>query len=324
MKTLSICKTTTGVIAFTLLCAATSVSFAAPFTLTNGVGDTKVSIGVDGFGAFGSAAGSHTTDAFYDPLGAIGSDQTTFESFVAIRIGSSGTRTFLSSGPVSGLPNPVVAGTALSGSSVFSHSGLDFALTQTLSTLFTGVTPTGSILTQTYSILNPGTSAVSFELVRYLDGDLLFDSSLSDGGGRIFSGGTEILFETDAAVGTAVSTTFVGITATGGTIPALGRYEISPWSGLRSAILAGTALGDFVFGDGADPDQFIDVGPGYDVTLALNNIFTLGAGASTVYTTTTIFGSGDPAAVGSPVPDSGATLMLLSLGLGFLAWSRRK
>lgn len=96
-------------------------------------------------------------------------------------------------------------------------------------------------------------------LVRYLDGDLLFDGSFGgDGGGRLFSGPTEVLFETDSATGSATSTTFVGITAEGGTIPGTGRYEVDSFAGLRGRIIAGTALDDTVTGDGGNADQFID------------------------------------------------------------------
>src|SRR5947199_355359 len=75
----------------------------------------------------------------------------------------------------------------------------------------------GSRLTQAYTFTNPSASAVSFELVRYLDGDLQFDQSITDGGGRLVLNGVETLFETDSATGTADPTTFVGISASGGT-----------------------------------------------------------------------------------------------------------
>jgi len=43
---------------------------------------------------------------------------------------------------------------------------------------------------------------LSTDLVRYFDGDLGFDGSLIDGG-RLVANGTEILFETDSATGSA-------------------------------------------------------------------------------------------------------------------------
>lgn len=289
---------------------------ASAFILTNGIGDGRLRISVDGYGSSGMGVvfpgdGLLTNnDAFYDPLGPIPSDGTIFESGVAFRLGSSGPRTFLSSGtigdiydifgfvvdPGSGnLPAVGVTGTATSANSAFNFGGLAFNLNQTLTDLFTGTSQSGTRLTQTYQITNSGTSAVPFELLRYLDGDLLFDGSFSgDGGGRIItSTGEELLFETDQAAGTSDPTTFIGISVTGGTSPA-NNYEVGRYSDLVEAINNGLELLNVVVEDGADSDQFVDAGLGYDITLALSRNFTLGAGQSTTFTTSTFFGSGAP------------------------------
>jgi hypothetical protein len=302
---------------------------AAPFTLTNGGGDGQLNVGVDGFGAFGSSAGGNTTNAIYNPVGATPPTAgTSYESAVAIRFGSSGARTILASGSIGGagnLTNPSVTGTALAGTSTFSIGGLSFTLTQTLTDLVSGSTQTGTVLTQSYSMVNTTTGRLSFEMLRYLDGDLQFDGSLIDGGGRLFLGdGTEVLFETDSATGSAVSTTFVGITSEGGTVPTTGRFEIDSFSGLLSRVISGTALDNTITGDSVDPDQFIDAGNGYDVTLAMRNLFVLDAGASSVYTTRTFFGSGAPEEIpGGTVPVPG-TLLLAGLGLLAAATLRRR
>jgi len=287
-------------------------AFAAdPFSLNNGPGDGTLLVGVDGFGAFGLSSGSHTTNAFYDPVGPGGSASTTFESAIAIRFDTtSGARSFLASGLIGssgGLSNPTVTGSSTSGSSTFSNGGLSFSLVQTLAPTFTGSSQTGTILTQTYTITNTGSTTTSFEIVRYLDGDLRFDGSLIDGGGRLFVGETEILFETDSATGSSTSTTFVGITGEGGTEPVLNRFEIDSWSGLLSRIISGTALDNIIKGDG-DADQFIDAGAGYDVTLALRNTFSLGAEGSEVYVTKTIFGSGAPEDIQTSSPVGGTII----------------
>ena len=64
----------------------------------------------------------------------------------------------------------------------------------------------------------------------------------------------------------------------------------------------GGALDNIVTLDGPDADNFIDAGNGYDVSLALRNPFTLGGGESTVYFTTTVFGTLPPEALTIPEP----------------------
>ena len=160
---------------------------------------------------------------------------TTFESGLAIRFGDTGSRQFLTSGLIGSsgaLPNPTVSGSATSGTSAFSFGGLDFVLSQVLSPRFdVSANRIGSRLTQTYTINNPGASTASFELIRYLDGDLEFDNMISDGGGRFLVNGVETLFETDTAQNVADPTTFVGISAPDGNAPAVGRYQISVFTG---------------------------------------------------------------------------------------------
>lgn len=297
-----------GVLAIAASLGVTAGAWAAPFILSNGPGDGTLSVGVDGFGAFGSGVSADTSGAIYDPIGAGAAAGTSFASDLAIRFGTAGARTFLGT---PGFTNPAVTGTPTSANSNFLFGGLSFQLQQTVVPLFAGGLLTGTEMRQSYSILNTSASALVFELVRYLDGDMVFDGSLADGGGRLLAGGGEFLFETDSATGAEVSTTFVGITATGGTLPLANRYEIDSFSGLRSRILNGTALDDTVTGDGADADQFIDVIGGYDVTLALRNEFSLGAGALTTYTTSTFFGSGAPASIVAPVPEPSTALVAI-------------
>ncbi len=248
------------------------------YGLTTGTGDASLSVSVDGYGAFGSAVGGQAGEAVYDPVGSIAAASTTYESGVAIRFGSTGARQFLTASSIGGsggLSDVAVTGTSTTASSTFSDGGLTFNLLQTvaLMTDSTGAR-TGSLLGQSYQITNPGTTSVSFELVRYMDGDLLFDGSRLDGGGRIVLSGSEFLFETDAGGGGTTATTFLGIDANGGTIPATNRFEVAQFSTLEEEVIAGNTLNGLISGDG-NGDGFVDAGSEYDVTLAMVNEFTL-------------------------------------------------
>ncbi len=326
-----------GIIILSLFGSA-QIAFAAPHVLSNGPGDGSVSVGVNGFGGFGFFNGLDASDATFDPIGPVLPADTTLASAIAIKTSTETTRTFLTTGtgtifgsPFPGLSNPPVAGDLTSATSSFSIKGLDFNLLQ-----FLTFTSSGTTLTQTYTITNPTSSTINFELVRYMDGDLKFIPSVIEGGGQFFDGdGTEILFETDIAGATSTTpTTFVGITAEGGTTPVLGtRYEINVFSTLGPAIVSGfpfimtQPLLDKVIGD-TNADNFID-GAGYDVSLALRNEFSLGAGQSVVYVTKTVFGNGLPqdVEIDPPVDEMVGgmifpidTMALLIAGAQSVAW----
>ena len=273
--------------------------------MTNGPGDASLLITVDGGGTFGTASGvGGDAGAEYDPVGpAPDPATTTFESSIYFRdnttdsTGSRDTLTNLAANltTIRGLPTEA--------NSTFDIGSLNFALTQTVSPMLDASGgQTGSLLTQTLRFTNTGTANVDFEFVRYIDGDLYFDGTLIDGGGRmITSANDELLFETDRGGSGSTDTTFLGITGKHGTIPTTGRFELDSFSGLRNRIASGTALDDTVTGDN-DGDQFVDSGQEYDITLALQNLYSLAAGASDLYTTHTIFGSGAPDSVGAGLP----------------------
>lgn len=271
----------------------------APYVLTTGSAsvDANLTIAVDGYGAYGTAAGSESGSADYNPIGTIGSASTTFLSYMSMRIGSTGSRQELSARGISS-QNPVVTGTPTQGDSSFTINGLAFNLTQSVRPSFdSSGNRQGSILQQIYSITNTTSGPLDFELIRYIDGDLDFDGSLVDGGGHLITASNvEFLFETDAGGSASTATTFMGIAGLGGTAPTTGRYEILGYSSLASNISSGASLANTIFGDSTG-DGFVDPGAEYDLALGLQNTFTLQPGESTDYTAVTAFGTGAPTSV---------------------------
>jgi Calx-beta domain/Domain of unknown function (DUF4114) len=264
----------------------TTINFSGQLKTATGDGGLDVSVGKTG--SFNGAT--------YDPVGAQTANRTTYQSDVAFRIGATGARKFISdiatNATTTATADPNIT------TSTFGVSGLLFELSQAVSDLTKNGTRTGSGLTQTYQITNPTNAAIDFELVRYFDGDLGFDGSIQDRGGRIVRNGRDILFETDSGDNPSAPTTFVGITANGGNPLTANRFEIGQFSSLENRILAGDPLSGVILGD-TNGDSFIDTAP-YDVTPAFRNVFTLAAGATTTYVTETLFGTGLPSQVVLP------------------------
>ena len=270
-----------------LLLASAVLLTAAPFaagavTLTNGSGDGDVEVDVSAFG--------NLFDAYFDPVGSVARGSTVFDSYVAMTQGSSladldelASREDAEATILSQTTNQLVT--------QFSINQLQFTLTQTVADAVESGAQTGSILTQQFQITNLTDVANTFDLYRYMDGDLyLTDDTLADGGGVIQQSGVTVLYETDLVDGVTEEDTFLGITAEGGTIPTSGRFSIADCCGIPAP------LDDDVTND-LDNDGDID--QAYDVTLTLRNQFSIGAGQTASYTTATLFGNGEPPAPGS-------------------------
>jgi autotransporter-associated beta strand protein len=294
-------------------------------TIRTSAGDGELVVSIDEFGRFGSASGVGG-NAFYDPLGATASNGTTFSSYVALGIigdgGNTSLRTVLE--PTASSNEAFTSINSTTTNSSFITGGLQFQLNQLVQdTRNTEQNRTGGRLDQTYTITNTTSQTIGFELVRYVDGDLFFDNSIIDGGGRIVQDGQEILFETDSGGTGQTDTTFFGITGTGGIIPTTNRFELDVFNTLDLNIQAGSVLRDRIIQGDANSDLFIDPGAEYDVTLGLRNTFSLAPGASNIYTTTTRFGSGEPAQLDITPPVGGiANLTATTVGTNInLAWS---
>jgi Ca2+-binding RTX toxin-like protein len=265
-------------------------------TLTNGTAETNVDIQSIG------PAGDFRT-ALYNPVGAQPSADTTFDSEIYFRTATIGARQTLQS-QASNVST--IRSTGTEANSSFSIGNLTFTLTQLLEPLFDDMsTLVGTLFTQTYRITNSGTVVENFDLVRYMDGDLLFDGTLIDGGGFLTTTNNElILFETDAGGNQSSDTTFLGVTGIGGTEPATDRFSVE--SCCVTFAQDGTPLSDAVMNNN-DGDDFVDIGLEFDVSLAMRNVFSIPVGGMTTYSTHTIFGSGAPDSTGGPPPNVAPT-----------------
>ena len=150
----------------------------------------------------------------------------------------------------------------------------------------------GALLAQTYVLRNTTTAAMDFDLVRYVDVDVV-DTGDDDGGGRIFLGGEEWLVTTgaDSIIDFSLSDIFVAISTEGGQEPSSGRFEVDWFPELLINLEDGGSLDDTVFGDGSDADELID-SVAYDTTGALRSDYLLAPGESTAFVTYTLFADG--------------------------------
>ncbi|WP_061546812.1 DUF4114 domain-containing protein [Cylindrospermopsis raciborskii] len=262
-------------------------------------GDGGLKVRLDKFGGFGYG-GSGEWGALYDPLPVgtqnKGEAQTTYYSVVALGIINNGETTSRKLLQNLGNNASFESSSNTTVNSTFSTDGLKFKLRQSVQDTFAdqNQSRTGSRLDQTYTITNTTDQTINFDLIRYVDGDLDFDGSIYDGGGRIVRNAEEILFETDKGGTGQSDTTFFGITSVGGNIPTTNRWELNEFDELNRLNDPMRKLKDKIVLNDTNADQFIDEGREYDVTLELRNEFSLAAGGIATYTTSTLFGSGEP------------------------------
>ncbi|MBW4647958.1 MAG: hypothetical protein KME06_04550 [Kastovskya adunca ATA6-11-RM4] len=314
--------------------------------LSNQPGAGTVTVGVDAFGSFGAfLGGDGTSDAFYTTVDGDTARTVAQSGIIVRRQGEDPI--FLTSGSffdIQGGENPLFLDTASDdATSTFRLGDLSFNLRQELTAqLDDGNNQIGSVLTQTYLITNTSTTAIDFDLFRVLDANVLFSGRFNDdGGGRVSVPKLgDLVFATDTISedGTIDPIKFVGITATGGTIPATGRFEVDFVNNilLGSIQPIGGRLRDGVVydagfsGNNNDILELSDLPvPDIDTNLSsvLDNVFSLNVGETNTYTTRTFFGrplkkvEPEP----EPIPEPTLALSLLALGgLGVALQSSRK
>ena len=295
-------------LAAALATAVAGSASAQSVNLTTGSGDGSLSIDVTGNGS-----SAHSGNGIYDPIGSGAAASTVYDSYLLYRLNSTDNRSLFTSSSLVG--NGTTATSTLTG------TGIAGTLIQTVAPTFQDGSQTGSLLTQTYTFTNTTSSAITLDLLRYLDGDLRFDGSLIDGGGKLTApDGSPLLFEIDSATGASTSNTFVGIYDTGGTS---NGFQITQCCGANNnSVLNNTIHNDL------DNNGFIDPGQGFDVTLNLSSLLSIGAGGTGTFTSYTIFGTGAPGAVvvpGQPsgVPEPAAWAMML-IGVGAVGANLRR
>ncbi|MGV3485230.1 MAG: FG-GAP-like repeat-containing protein, partial [Planctomycetaceae bacterium] len=279
-----------------------SSSISQTHVLSTGTADGDVTIEVDSLGAFGSnVLTSREAGAIYDPIGAVPSSTTVFDSRVGLQSPTGVFEPLQAGNPNAAIQVPI-SGNLQTANSQFSIGPYTISLVQAVSpNVNSAGERLGAQLTQTYVITNTSGISQDLDLVRYLDADLLFDSSLDDGGGVLLdAAGNIVLFETDKGGVGSTDTTFVGITNSGGEVLSSNRFEIDEFSRLRTKLFSGStaSLADTIFND-SDTDGFVDAGSEYDVELALASRFSLAPGSAATFTTRTLFGT-RPTSVAPP------------------------
>jgi Ca2+-binding RTX toxin-like protein len=258
-------------------------------TLAIGTGDRSLQVTVD-------AAGTPTTP-FYDPVGAFGPtspDAGNPANFTGIAVDGSAFA-ILDAGTAT------LTGTATDVTSAFTQSNLDFSLIQQVETLTDSTaTAIGALLTQSYSVANPGTATVTLEFLRgtHYHSNRFGSSGFLSAGGRIVdSSGVEILLQTNMLGDASTVGTLLGITGISGDVVPIDRFEVDTRV-FNLAQIAARPLSDAVYDD-ANLDGFAD--SGRDVGLNLRSVFTIPAGTSVIFTQHLFFADAAPSSIAGTV-----------------------
>ena len=269
--------------------------------LSNGDVDTQdgaLSVEVDALGAFGSAVANNGV-ARFNPPGPVAPASTTFTSNLYVNVPDRLLDHECTDGPtdvITTSPTELVTRQTI--------GALEYGVAQSLAPIQDSASST---LTQTYTIKNVSPDPIpTLTLVRHIDGDLLFDGTLVDGGGASADGSS--LFEFDSSDDPANPSTFVGITGALGGDPSPARWTIQPYN-YRGTLVGNDGIPDtddgVVFND-TDDDRIVDTA--FDVTLSQQwGTTSLAPGASVVFTTVTRFGQRPPNLAPDAVNDAKTT-----------------
>ena len=248
-------------------------------TPSNSTTDGGADFDVDGLGRYGTAGIGGTTT--FNPEGSLNAAETVFDS--QVYLGGIGFLTDCFDGA------PVT---------VVSQSSTSLVTERTIGTLTVRITqtivadPHGAHLDQTYLLTNTAAAVRPLTVLRYLDGDLLFDGTLTDGGAATPDGSR--LYEYDQSDSPNSPTTYVGMQGSLGGSTAPSHWTIHQYP-YQSDIA--TALGVPAAADGKvqqDDNGDLIVDHPYDVTLTQQWDSSLVAGGSVTFTTTTALGIQTP------------------------------
>ncbi|MFT5327925.1 MAG: Ca2+-binding RTX toxin-like protein, partial [Planctomycetaceae bacterium] len=258
-------------------------------TLSTGAGDRSLQVTVN-------AAGQPTI-SLYDPVGAIGPTDPSFlftgditANFTGVAV-DGGAVALLDAG------GATLMGSTTDATSIFSQSNLDFALLQQVEPLTdSAATTIGALLTQSYSVTNPGTSTVTLEFLRgthYHSSDFGFNGVTSAGGRFFDASGVEILVQSNMLGNIDTIGTITGITGISGDPVPVSRFGVNQRPNDVTAVPG--RLDDMVVDDN-DGDGFDDVGV-TDTGLSLRSVFTIPAGGTVQFTQHLFFADAAPSAL---------------------------
>ena len=256
--------------------------------LTTGSGDGDINIGS---GSSTSTTGNlsttgHFHDCFFNPVGSYYSGEDSIYDSLVI---SSGDLTQYLTG--SSEPSSFSSVSIDQAESFFSALNLNFSLFQIVEKVWNPETGerSGSYFRQVYSISNPNENQISFELIRYIDPDIL--GSVSDKAGLLpghCNSQLVYMFKPTDPGGASNPTSFIGLqTFSPDALDC--SFDIGPYSNLKETIEVNgwDALDRDISNYDSDGDNVLDNSA--DWTYAVGHQFKIDPHTSVTYENRTFF-----------------------------------